>query len=150
MWHAQRIVRNSGAAEDLVQDCLIRAWLNLDKFRGESQVYTWLHRILLNMIFNHLQRTKHEAMPFSTIGEGLSEDDFDIPDDDSPEAHLIAKQRAQSLLGQLDTLPPPFTNTLQLRYQNDLSYEEIAKKLGISINTVRTRLHRARLVLGIK
>jgi len=150
MWHAQRIVRNSGTAEDLVQDCLIKAWLNLDKFRGESQVYSWLHRILLNTVFNHLQSSKHEAMSFSTIGEGLNEDDFEIPDDDSPEAHLIAKQRAQSLWGQLDALPPPMTHTLQLRYQEDLSYEEIAKALAIPINTVRTRLHRARLALGIK
>ncbi|WP_082708666.1 sigma-70 family RNA polymerase sigma factor [Thiobacillus denitrificans] len=150
MWQAQRIVRNSATAEDLVQDCLIKAWLNLDKFRGESQVYSWLYRILLNTVFNDLQRHRHEVLASSLTRESEADGALEIPDIATPEEHLIARQRAQALLSRLESLSPSLTDTLQLRYQDDLSYAEIAQSLHVPINTVRTRLHRAHQALGIK
>lgn len=148
--HALRIVRNAGTAEDLVQDALVKAWLHLEGFRGDCRLYTWLHRILLNTIFTHLQRRKYEVLTSSFINERETESDLEGSNEESPEMVLIARQRAQLLLERLEALPPSLADTLQLRYQDELSYAEIAQYLHVPINTVRTRLHRAHRALGIK
>ncbi|MFH1818719.1 MAG: sigma-70 family RNA polymerase sigma factor [Pseudomonadota bacterium] len=150
MRHALRIVRNSGTAEDLVQDCLVKAWGHLDGFRGDCHVYTWLYRILLNTVFTHLQRRKHEVLTSSSVNEREIAGDLEVSDEASPEMILISRQRAQILLKQMNSLPPSLADTLQLRYQDELSYAEIAQYLHVPINTVRTRLHRAHSALGIK
>lgn len=147
---ALKLVRISGTAEDLVQDCLIKAWLHREGFHGNCRVYTWLHRILLNTAFDHLQRHRHEVLASSLTRESEADGALEIPDIATPEEHLIARQRAQALLNKLEALPPSLTDTLQLRYWDDLSYAEIAQSLQVPINTVRTRLHRAHQALGIK
>lgn len=149
MRQALRMVRNSGTAEDLVQECLMNAWIQLDRFRGECRPYTWLYRILLNLVFNHRKRHKREVLISSLSLEGGAEAGLEIPDEATPEQHLIAKQRAQSLIRALERLPFSLSETLALRYLHDLSYEEIADTLDLPVGTVRSRLHRTHRVLGI-
>lgn len=144
---ASRMVRDPGIAEDLVQESLLRAWQGLGGFRGESAVLTWLYKILMNCAFNQFSRSRHEVR-FSGPGED------DAPpepvDHSTPEMHLDAMRRAERMARQLDRLPASLVRTLELRYRDDLSYEEIAGVLGLPIGTVRSRLSRAHLALGLK
>lgn len=141
------MVRDTGIAEDLVQECLLRAWQGLGGFRGESAVSTWLYKILMNCAFNQFRRTRHEAR-FS----GPREDDArpEPVDHCTPEMHFDALQRAERMAMQLDRLPATLARTLELRYRDDLTYEEIAGVLGVPVGTVRSRLSRAHRALGLK
>lgn len=144
---ATRMVRDPDIAEDLVQECLLRAWQGLGRFRGESAVSTWLYKILMNCAFTQFSRTRHEVR-FSGSGEG---DAFPEPVDHStPEIHLDALRRAERMARQLDSLSPSLARTLELRYREELSYEEIAGALGLPVGTVRSRLSRAHRALGLK
>lgn len=147
MSQALRMARDPGIAEDLVQECLLRAWQGLEGFRGESTVSTWLYRILVNCSLNQFNRTRHEVR-FS----GPGEDDAppDPIDHCTPEMHLDALRRAERMARQFDRLPPSLARTLELRYLADLTYEEIAEALGLPVGTVRSRLSRAHRALGLK
>lgn len=145
MRQAMRLVRDQATAEDLVQECLIKAWRGLDGFMGHSALYTWLYRILLNCTYNHFNRSGREIQLTDEREEA-----FEMPDEATPEEHLIAKQRAQDLLEGLDGLPQSLSETLTLRHMDDLSYEEIAAALAIPVGTVRSRLSRAHRALGLK
>jgi len=146
MSQAIRIARDPGIAEDLVQECLLRAWQGLGGFRGESAVSTWLYKILMNCAFTQFSRTRHEVR-FS----GPGEDDAppDPVDHCTPDMHLDALRRADRMARQLDRLPASLARTLELRYLADLTYEEIAGVLGLPVGTVRSRLSRAHRALGL-
>ena len=146
MRQAMRLVRDHGTAEDLVQECLFRAWKSREQFQGISSLHTWLYRILLNCAFNHFKRCKREVHFPEAKG---SDSPIELPDEATPEQHLIAKQRAQLLLKALERLPAALSETLALRYLHDLSYEEIAATLDLPVGTVRSRLHRTNRALGI-
>ena len=141
------MARDPGIAEDLVQECLLRAWQGMEGFRGESAVSTWLYRILANCSLTQFNRTRHEVR-FSGPGED------DAPpepvDHITPEMHLDALRRAERMARQLDSLSPSLARTLELRYRDELSYEEIAGVLGLPVGTVRSRLSRAHRALGLK
>jgi RNA polymerase sigma factor (sigma-70 family) len=129
-----RITENSYDAEDAVQDCLIAAWHHLDAFRGKSSFGTWIYRIAANSALAITRRRRPE-----------------VSDDQLPEAaHDDFSQRVVDVdtVGRaLRQLPLSFRSVLVLRELCDLSYEQIAEHEGIGVQTVKSRLNRARTML---
>ena len=136
---ARCLTRNELDAEDVVQDAYLRAVSYWASFQGNDPK-GWLLAIVRNSYYSRLRRTReHESMdPFDETLHGMS------PDAPNPETLVADQQQKYILRGALDDLPAPYREVLLLREMEDLSYQEIANKVGVPIGTVMSRLSRAR------
>ncbi len=140
---AWRALGNPHEAEDAAQDAFVRAWLALPNFRGQSQFRTWLYRIVTNVCYNRLPRLRREV---TALGD---EQVADVPDDDvrDPSSGVENDEVRAYLHQQVDSLPESYKILVTLRYQQELSYEEIATVLSLPLGTVKTGLFRAKAQL---
>ena len=140
------IIGDREAAQDAAQEAFIRAYKALDKFEGKSTFYTWLYRITTNVCLNFAQR--EQRRPDSISLEGLQEvrnmslDRFFGTDETENDIERL-DLRAQ-IQKVLDHLSPDHRTIVVLKDIEDLSQEEIADVLDVSIGTVKSRLSRAR------
>lgn len=132
-----RVVRNPSIAEELAQETFLRAYRALEGFRGDAQVRSWLYRIATNLAKSAVTRRKEYP-----TDEGL-----DRPVYIHPSARLESRAMSVDLRAAIDQLPDKLREPLVLREFEELSYEEIADRTGIPLNTVRTRILRARRAL---
>lgn len=141
-----RYVRDWGDAQDVAQDTFVRAYKAINKFRGDSQFYTWLYRIAVNTAKNHL--VSRGRRPPSDDVEVSDAEHYDggvyLRDSDTPERELMRQEMEQTVLGVVETLPDELRQALTLREVQGLSYEEIAAQMDCPIGTVRSRIFRAR------
>jgi len=139
---AYRMVKSHAAADDIAQETFINAYSAIKSFKIGYSFYTWLYRICMNLSINYLKRQKF-VIPESQFQEETSPLEREAPGAD-PSNHLALKELENKIEKALDLLPPKFKAVLVLRVYEDLSYEEIAKTLKISMGTVMSRLFRAR------
>ncbi|MEV0946881.1 sigma-70 family RNA polymerase sigma factor [Rhodococcus sp. NPDC049939] len=136
-----QITGNQFDAEDALQETLTAAWRNLDKFRGESRFNTWLHRIAANAALTAVRR-RHDI---SSLGAGDDEIELQLEDPaprvDDRVTTVDAVRRA------LAEVPEDFRVAIVLREFASLTYADIAEHQGVSVQTVKTRIHRARTQL---
>ena len=137
---AFRVVRDENEALDLTQETFVRAWTALPNFRGQSQFRTWLYRITTNLCYNRLPglRRSLNDLGDDVIGE--------IPETnlDNPAQKFEGNEIKTHLYKAIDDLDPNYKLLITLRYQNDLSYEEISSTLNLPLGTVKTGLFRAK------
>lgn len=133
-------------AQDITQEAFIKAYKNIDKFRGDSQFYTWIYRIAINTAKNVLSTKARasEVYDNDTADQLLSES---ASTSENPENILQADQLRSEINKALQGLPGDIRATLSLREFDGLSYEEIADVLGCPIGTVRSRIHKGREIL---
>jgi RNA polymerase sigma-70 factor, ECF subfamily len=139
---ALRILKNEEEALDLAQETFVRAWMALPNFRGQSQFRTWLYRIVTNLCYNRLPNLRRSLNELGdeVIAE-IAETDiaFDNP------AHGLESRELRSYLHRaIDNLDENYRLLISLRYQSELSYEEIATMLNLPLGTVKTGLFRAK------
>jgi RNA polymerase sigma-70 factor (ECF subfamily) len=139
---ALRVLRNEEEALDLAQETFVRAWTALPNFRGQSQFRTWLYRIATNLCYNRLPNLRRSL---NNLGdEVLSE----IPETDitfdNPARGFESRELRAYLHKAIDELDENYRLLISLRYQNELSYEEIASLLNLPLGTVKTGLFRAK------
>lgn len=131
---------NSHEADDITQETFLKAFENLERFRHEASVRTWLSRIATNIYLGKKRKEqRHESI---ALGE------MKICDtSENPERIVVRREIQWCILHILEHhLPrPEYKVVLVLRDMNGLSYGEISDILGIPVNTVKSRLHRARL-----
>jgi RNA polymerase sigma-70 factor, ECF subfamily len=141
---ARRIVGNQSDARDLVQDTYRRALEHEDKFIVDSNLRGWLICIMRNA---HRDRMRHAAFEIlrPSVGEGLDGVN-DLPDPGSTGVSAWRCIDDGELATALRRLPPRYRRVYRLREAGQ-PYDDIARQLGISTNTVATRIHRARLWL---
>ena len=148
-----RLIEDREEAADLTQDTFVNACRAYGNFRHESQVYTWLYRIAVNLTKNRLEKRGRQK-----IAEGVSLDapleSQDEPlflqyeDNSSAPEHIVPNTELKSILiEQVSRLKPDHKEVIVLRDYQGLSYEEIAEVLGCSLQAVKSRLFRARSVL---
>jgi RNA polymerase sigma-70 factor (ECF subfamily) len=127
-------------AEDLSQEAFVRAWLALPNFRQQSQFRTWLYRIATNLCYNRLPRLRRDM---AAVGD---EEVMDVAGDESndPTTRAEAQERRAFLHRQIEALPESYRLLIALRYQQELSYEEIASVVSLPVGTVKTGLFRAK------
>lgn len=134
-----RVVKNPTLAEDISQDCFLRAYRALPDFRGESQVRSWLYRIAYNLSLNAVTRNREH--PTEKMPEMLAAVNA------SPERSAEMSELAAAMSEAIEGLPDDLQKPLVLRELQHMSYEDIAIELDLPLNTVRTRIFRARRAL---
>jgi RNA polymerase sigma-70 factor (ECF subfamily) len=149
---AMRLLRNPSDAKDAVQDTFLLVYTKLDGFRSESAFGTWLYKVALNSIYMKLRQRKHVAedniedyLP-KFDGHGKMQGIVRTFGED-PEREAIRQQSAAAVREAIDKLPAEYRVVLVARDIDDLSGEETAEALGLTVAAVKSRLHRARLFL---
>lgn len=137
-WHIRRMVVGHADAEDVLQETLLRAFRGLDGFKRDSQLRTWLMRIATNEALRHLDRNansgNHLALDADTNAVQLPADEhFDYSD-----LEAVKLQQA------IHSLPPKQQVTFNLRYYDELDYEEIARITESSASTAKVNYHLAK------
>jgi len=144
---ARSVVLNDSEAEDVVQEAYVRAFINLDQFRGDSSLATWLSRIVLNEALGRLRR-RRPIVDLGTIENQAPSQIISFPAAQPDPERTVAQQEIRRLVEQaIDALPEAFRIVLVARIIEDMSIEETAELFGLRAETVRTRLHRARALL---
>ena len=136
-WQIRKMVYSHDDANDILQDVFIKAWLNIDKFRGDAKLSTWLYKIAINESITFINRSKAKL-------------NLSIDDDDS---FLVNKlegdkyfdgDRAQLLLQQaVVTLPEKQRLVFQMKYFNELKYDDMSDILGTSVGALKASYHHA-------
>src|SRR6201981_2062549 len=144
---ALRVLGNAEDAEDALQDGLISAYRNLKRFEGRSQFSTWLTRIVINAAL--MKRRSAKARPAVSLDETHHEDELPAAErfaDDSPDPEqLYAGTEIREIINEnLEELSPLLRTAFFLREVQGYSTGEAAKKLGVTENTLKARLWRAR------
>lgn len=147
-----RLTANPDDAQDLAQEVFLRLFQSLHTFRGGSAFDTWLHRVTVNLWKDELRRrNRHRGMvsldaPLSTEKDEVQRQVLSSALD--PAADLEQRAEAEAVWVALSGLPQDYRIILVLREMQGHSYEELARILGCSIGTVKSRLNRARRLLG--
>ncbi|MGQ9918041.1 MAG: RNA polymerase sigma factor [Bryobacteraceae bacterium] len=147
---ARQITQNDEDAEDVLQESFLKAFQHLDSFQGQSKFYTWVTRIAVNESLMKLRKRKSDRTV--SLDENIETDEEPIVReiavwDDTPESKYSQEELRQILDRAIDSLKPIFRTVFILRDVEELSTEETAEVLGLSIAAVKSRLLRARLQL---
>jgi len=141
-----RYLRDPSEIMDVAQDAFLKAYRALPGFRGESAFYTWLYRIAINTVKNHLVARGRRPPGDDVEAEVAEQMDMGgrLREVGTPESHLLSMEIAQTVQRALDELPEDLRTAIVLRELEGLSYEEIANAMECPIGTVRSRIFRAR------
>jgi RNA polymerase sigma-70 factor (ECF subfamily) len=133
-----RLVRryvSDADADDVAQRALVRGFEKLSSFRGESSFRSWLHRIAVNVALNHVRDNKRV--------EPRVIDEADLITNTLGTARLVAKEAKERLLRAVQDLPPKQRASVELRLFQDLSFAEVAAKMGTSEDSAKANFHHA-------
>ena len=150
---AQHVTQNREDAEDVLQETFMKAYEHLDQFQGNSKFYTWIVRIAVNQALMKLRRRKTDKSVSldETIDTGEDTIVREVAAwDEDPEQRYSREELGGILDTAVDSLEPPYRSVFVLRDIEELSTEETADALGLSIPAVKSRLLRARLQLREK
>ena len=147
-----RMVKNKDDAEDLTLMTFGKAFRYLDKYTPQYAFSTWLYRIALNNSIDFLRLKNNMPQYFeddlyttsTTSIIDQSEDNLQR----TPEDEIIDKQRLQLLRAAVSELPERYRKVIELRYYEDLAYEEIAERLGLTLSNVKIQIMRAKNMLS--
>jgi RNA polymerase sigma-70 factor (ECF subfamily) len=141
-------------AQDLTQETFLRVLEKIDSYRFEAAFYTWLFRIAVNECLSHRRKNKRVVLSLHNDDGNCADDPRDLrrtgrepSDAQEPLARLTAREVQNQLAAALDRLDDDQRAVVVLRDIESLDYQQIGEVLDISIGTVKSRLHRARLAL---
>ena len=143
---------NREDASDLAQESFIKAFRSLDKFKGKSQFFTWLYRIAVNTTLTHLKKNRlRRFFSFETIQEEGIQPELvaALSSKIRADRPVLLREMQEKLNEALQSLSPKHRTVVVLFEVEDLSHEEIAQIIGISVGTVRSRLHYAKKQLQV-
>ena len=149
---AYRLTGNSADAEDVTQDAYVRAWHNFDSYDANRSFEGWLFRIITNRVIDLRRRQKR--VPIYSLDSPIQGDEdgqplaheFAAPNSD-PEQIVVGPVMEERLQSALASLPNDYRKAILLCDVEQRSYQEIADHMHCAIGTVRSRIHRARVML---
>jgi len=150
---AQHITQNREDAEDVLQESFLKAYEHLDQFKGDSKFYTWIVRIAVNQALMKLRRRKTSKSV--SLDEQIDTGEDTVAREiaaweENPEQRYSREELGSILDEAVQSLEPPYRSVFVLRDIEELSTEETAEALNLSIPAVKSRLLRARLQLREK
>jgi len=150
---AQHVTQNREDAEDVLQETFLKAYEHLDQFKGDSKFYTWIVRIAVNQALMKLRRRKTDKSV--SLDETIDTGEDTVVREiaawgEDPEQRFSREELGEILDGAIEGLDPLYRSVFVLRDIEELSTEETADALGLSVPAVKSRLLRARLQLREK
>jgi len=136
-WHIRKMVVSHDDANDILQNCLVKAWNGLQGFREESKLYTWLYRIATNEVITFLKKHRnHRFQSLTEVSKQLSETLVSDPLFNGD----VLQLRLQKAISRL---PNRQRQVFNMRYFDELKYEDISKILGKSVGALKASYHHA-------
>jgi RNA polymerase sigma factor (sigma-70 family) len=135
-WHIRRLVLNHDDTDDVLQETFIKAWRYLENFRQESSLYTWLYRIATNNALTHLAKRKKEQSRVTAFDENIA-DQF------AGNANFDANKLEWKLQLAIASLPEKQRLVFNLRYYDEMPYEQISEVLETSVGGLKANYHHA-------
>jgi RNA polymerase sigma-70 factor (ECF subfamily) len=145
-----RMVRDREIAEDLAQDTFIKVLNNIDRYRPEFKLSSWLFKIANNVAIDHLRKRQldtvsMEGSPHASTATEIEATSFEIASQqESALDEMEARELGSSIERAIAALRPEYRSCIMLRHVEGRSYEEIAAILDLPLGTVKTYIHRAR------
>ncbi|QOW11093.1 sigma-70 family RNA polymerase sigma factor [Kaistella flava (ex Peng et al. 2021)] len=136
-WHIRRFVVDHDLAQDILQDTFIKAYQNFHQFKRESQLYTWLYRIATNESLQQLNKLKKMQKSDEDSTNHLHNLVADNVQPDADEIQVLLQKA-------INTLPEKQKLVFNMRYYEDLPYEDMAQILEMSVGTCKTNYHYAK------
>lgn len=136
-WHIRRFLCSHEDTDDLLQDVFIKIWAALPSFRGESGLYTWLYRIATNEVLNHLRKQRFKAMISLESASAALERKID------EDPYFNGDHMQRELQKAIQRLPEKQRIVFNLRYFDEMKYEEIAEITGTSVGALKASYHHA-------
>lgn len=136
-WQIRRMVQNHDDANDLLQNTFMKAWTSLDAFRGEAKLSTWLYKIAVNESLTHLERERKRAgLSMDEEGSALAQL---IEADEWVDGEELTKQLRKAIA----TLPEKQRLVFNMKYFDDMPYEQMSEVLGTSVGALKASYHHA-------
>lgn len=138
----KRMLRNDSDAEEVLQDCFLKAYKALNNFNGDAKFSTWFYRIVYNTALTKLSSKKRKIeSEMTSIDEhyDIADSSINISEQFSDSTELINKM--------IEKLPPSYSTVINLFYMEEMSCEEISKVMNTSVSNVKVMLHRSRSAL---
>ena len=136
-WHIRRLIVDHDLAQDVLQDTFIKAYQNFHQFKQDSQLYTWLYRIATNEALQQINKAKRMQKTDEDPDYYLMNLVADNNTTEGDEIQLLLQKAIQ-------TLPEKQKLVFNMRYYDDLPYEEISKIVDMSVGTLKTNYHYAK------
>jgi RNA polymerase sigma-70 factor (ECF subfamily) len=136
-WSIRKMVYHHEDANDVLQNCFIKAYRNIKSFEGKSKLYTWLYRIGMNESITFLNKKKRQATSSldeeeSTVANTLKSDDY-----------FDGNKAQQKLNAAIENLPEKQMMVFKMRYFEEMPYEEMSELLGTSVGGLKASFHHA-------
>ena len=138
-WQIRRMVMNHDDANDVVQNVFIKAWSNLQNFRGDAKLSTWLFKIAVNESINFLNKEKHRAQ--MVVGDG--EEESGLLKNLEADSYFDGDSLQMELQAAIAKLPEKQRLVFNMRYYDEMKYEEISEVLGTSVGALKASYHHA-------
>lgn len=136
-WHIRRFLCSHDDTDDLLQDVFIKIWSALPTFRGDAKLYTWLYRITTNEVLNHLRRHRFRAVLSLDSASGILERKIDT------DPHFNGDTLQRELHKAIQRLPEKQRIVFNLRYFDEMKYEDISEVTGTSVGALKASYHHA-------
>jgi RNA polymerase sigma-70 factor (ECF subfamily) len=152
--YLNRLIHDFDMSADLAQEAFIRVYRNANRYQGQYQFSTWLYRIATNLAIDEMRRRERKGRVFyhNVMNWIQGEDEtYVLPDlRQSPEKALSQTEQLSRLQGAMDSLPAKYRLAFVLKEAQEFSYEETSRILNVSLGTVKSRVHRAKMLLREK
>lgn len=136
-WHVRRIVIFHEDADDVIQNTFLKVWKNLESFQGDSQLFTWLYRIATNEALTYFKKQRRKnLLPWSDYEQYLEEN---LESDVYFSGDAIGKTLQKAII----KLPEKQRLVFNMRYYDEMKYEDMAKVLGTSVGALKASYHHA-------
>lgn len=136
-WQIRRLVQSHDDANDLLQNTFLKAWQSIENFRGDARLSTWLYKIAINESLTHLARERKR------LAISLDDQESALAATIEADEHIDGDRLAQDLRKAIATLPEKQRIVFNMKYFDDLKYEDMSNILGTSVGALKASYHLA-------
>lgn len=137
-----RFVNDEDSAEELAQEIFVKTYERLSSFKGNSKFSSWLYMIAMNHCRDYAKNIRRQNSRFSEMEEHVL--DEKLQHEDSPEKEAERKEWIDLLRDGLDNINQDYANAFLMKYDDNMSYQAMSKRLNISVSALKVRVYRAK------